>query len=235
MIFVRESQGIEELERLGEFNNIRYSPDMVLTNRKEVNWKYIYKRDIHNREFDILPNSVAVIPNMRNFDHGNRNNIMNIYKEAIRKILSEDKNVYLIRHSGEDLKACIMIKEMFAEDSKVMLIQDDMTPAEFENLIKQFDFSIGSRFHSIVHAYKECVPCLILGWAIKYRSLAELFGQSDYVFDVRDSDMNNAFLLSLDKMFSMFNEEKNNIAKILANSNDLADPFDVAFEMLDSK
>ena len=56
-------------------------------------------------------------------------------------------------------------------------------------LVKQFDFLIASRYHSIIHAYKEGIPCVALGWAVKYQELLELFNQSNYVFDVRN--MNN--------------------------------------------
>ena len=40
------------------------------------------------------------------------------------------------------------------------------------------------RFHGIVHAYKNNVPCLLLGWAVKYQDLAQLMYQARYIFDI---------------------------------------------------
>ena len=58
---------------------------------------------------------------------------------------------------------------------------------EESELMKQFEFVIGSRYHSLVHAYKNSIPCIALGWAQKYQSLLTKFGQTEYWLDVRDA------------------------------------------------
>ncbi|MDZ7835034.1 MAG: polysaccharide pyruvyl transferase family protein [Alkalibacterium sp.] len=69
----------------------------------------------------------------------------------------------------------------------VILLDRDISSLEFDILVEKLDFIIGSRFHSIVHSYKNHVPCIAIGWATKYHELLKLFGQYDYMFDVRES------------------------------------------------
>ena len=71
---------------------------------------------------------------------------------------------------------------MFASSENVYFIEDDMNCLEYGGFVKQFDFIIASRFHAIVHAYKENVPAIILGWAVKYHELAKNLNQEKFVF-----------------------------------------------------
>ena len=49
--------------------------------------------------------------------------------------------------------------------------------------LKQFQFIVASRFHAIVHAFKNGIPCIALGWATKYYDLMKQFGQEQYMLD----------------------------------------------------
>lgn len=230
VIMPREKQGVRDLRKLNLSDNVYYSPDIVLTNKKEISWDSIYKKKIEVKSYEICPNSVVVIPNMRNFDHGNKEKIMNIYKNIIVKLIENKKNIYLVRHSFEDIKACTLIKEMFPNDDRIRLIGDDMTPIEFELLIKQFDMCIASRFHSVVHAYKMGTPCVILGWATKYKELAKLFRQEGYVFDVREQFDDKRFAKEFSYMIENYKKEKEVIIDQLKLLTEYSDPFDIAFK-----
>jgi colanic acid/amylovoran biosynthesis protein len=98
-----------------------------------------------------------------------------------------NKTVYILRHS-DDLQMCRDIFDMFKNDQNVHLLEDNMNCFAYSSFIQQFDFVIASRFHAIVHAYKQKVPAIILGWASKYNDLAVYFKQEKYVFDISDKD-----------------------------------------------
>ena len=102
-------------------------------------------------------------------------------------MIDEGKNVYLTYHAVEDLELCKKIKEDYyqAED-RVILCTEEYSCLEFDNIVGQFDFVIASRFHAIVHAYKNAVPAIVLGWAVKYKELMTAFKQEKYMFDVRN-------------------------------------------------
>ena len=39
-----------------------------------------------------------------------------------------------------------------------------------------------------MHAYRNYIPCILLGWAVKYKELAENVGQGRYAFDITEDD-----------------------------------------------
>lgn len=232
LIMPREIQGKEALEKINVCNNVVQIPDMVLTNKKNINWNDIYKTKIKEKTFNIEANSIAIVPNMRNLDHGDSNAISKLYNDVINKLLSWGKNVYLIKHSKEDIEACKQLKSLFPTEDRVKLISEDLTPSEFEELISLFDYSISSRFHSVVHSYKAKTPCLVLGWAIKYQELSKLFNQEKYVFDVRNNFSLEDFLSKLDYLNNNFQKEQAEIEINLKVVDKIQDPFDIVINSL---
>jgi polysaccharide pyruvyl transferase WcaK-like protein len=88
-----------------------------------------------------------------------------------------------MRHSIEDLSFCWDIKKMFIDLDAVIIIEDDFNAIELENIIKQFDFIVASRYHSVIHAYKNNVPAIVLGWATKYKDLTRACAQESCFID----------------------------------------------------
>lgn len=232
LIFPREEQGRQALEDVNVIDNVIQCYDLVLTSRAAINWSSIYHNIPEDREFTIASKSVAIIPNMRNFDHSNKDELLEVYNTIVNELIKKGKNIYLIRHSGEDIEACHLIKDSFKYNDSVKIISEDMTPSEFEKLIQQFDYAIASRFHSVVHSYKEKVPCLILGWAIKYQELAKLFDQSQYVLDVRNDINLKEIKNCISELDQNCFEESVKIKNVLNDVKQLPDPFELLKEKI---
>ena len=81
----------------------------------------------------------------------------------------------------------------------------------FENLIKQFDFLITSRYHSIVHAYRNGIPAIAIGWAEKYADLMNGFDQGDYCFDIREKPGYDLIASKVDRLISNREKERQRI------------------------
>ena len=113
---------------------------------------------------------------------------MQMYKEITSYILQAGKTVYIFRHSREDFPICEMIAEQFQSNKNVVLLDNEFSCLEYDEFVKKFDFVICSRFHGCVHAYRNYIPCILLGWAIKYQELAENVGQGQYAFDITSRD-----------------------------------------------
>lgn len=186
VIYAREKEGFELLKQNFKLKNSIHSCDLVLNN-KGYNLADSFIDIPQKRNPNINKNSVGIIPNQQNFKYGNKVEIIRLYIEIINKLILLNKSVYLLRHSNEDLKICCEIKEHFSENSNVIVLENDFNSFEFDEFMNEFDFFIASRYHSVVHAYKNHVPCIVLGWATKYHELLNLFGQSKYMFDVRNS------------------------------------------------
>ncbi|MDO7908386.1 polysaccharide pyruvyl transferase family protein [Paenibacillus sp. JX-17] len=186
-IYAREQEGLEYLSKYTT-HNVKKSVDIVLQGSKEFNLEHLFKGGAYSPKepVAVMPNSVAIVPNVKTMKYGSRETLIHMYKEMTDHLLAKGKNVYLLRHSTEDLILCQDVKKHYAQDHRVVLLEDEYDCIEIHHLLDQFDFIIASRYHSIVHAYKNGTPVLALGWATKYRELLNHFGQGEYIFDVRD-------------------------------------------------
>jgi colanic acid/amylovoran biosynthesis protein len=225
VIYTREMEGYNFLHNNYKLNNVKKSYDLVLLN-KGIDISNIYKSVPKIPDFEAMK-GIGIIPNMRNFDHGNIENIMVVYDIIINKLMEKDKTVYLIRHSYEDIQACKMIKERFKNNDKVSLVVDDMNCIQFDRLVKNFDFIIASRFHSIVHAYKNNVPCIAIGWATKYHELLQTFKQEKYIFDVRHNIDITGIKKSLNTMLERYQKESETIKFLLKEIQSDSNIFDI--------
>jgi len=212
-IYPREPQGAEALEPFTK-ENVDVQRDIVLLN-PEYNLGNIFN-SFETREKNIDEDSVGIIPNNQVMKRIKKETIYEIYEDIIQKLLKSQKKVYILRHSQEDLNICEELKEKFENYKNVILLSEDMNALELENIIKQFDFIIGSRYHSIVHAYKNGIPAVVIGWAIKYRELMKDFDQENYHFDIRKKINKYELLNSIEKMIENYEREQKKINSELA-------------------
>ena len=208
-IFLREEEGIKCVRKFTQ-NNVEKSYDIVLVS-KGYNLFNIYKKKVLFKDIKIEPSAVGIIPNLNVIKRSNPGKLFSVYNYLIKRLLDANKTIYLLRHSYNDLGICEKIKSLFSDNKSVRLISDDLNAIELENIIKQFDFVITSRYHSIIHAYKNGTPALVIGWANKYFELLKSFNQLDYFFDVRDKMNVDEMVSSLDKLIQNFKYEKEKI------------------------
>lgn len=191
VIFAREKEGYEMLTEHFGLKNVQLSTDLVLQN-SGVNLSNIYKNPSKEA---ILPrvkgDSVAIIPNKQCFNHGDEDRNIQMYTRIINQLLQAGKNVYVFRHAKEDFPICKLIAEQFQGNKNVVLLDNEFSCLEYDEFVKKFDFVICSRFHGVVHAYRNYIPCILLGWAIKYKELAANVGQEQFAFDITESNFNS--------------------------------------------
>lgn len=199
-IFVREREGLQALKKLN-LKNVFKSKDIVLNRSEDYDLHHIFKVKLPLRDLSLQENSIAIIPNLRLLEKTNKKNLYVIYKTLIDTALKTGKTVYILRHSYEDLELCENIKNLFSDNKKVILIKEDLNSIELESIIKKMDIIVASRYHAIIHAYRNNIPTLVIGWATKYYDLLDTFNQSDYFFDIRipidDRKLNNSFRILL--------------------------------------
>lgn len=183
-IFAREQEGYDALVSRYELTNVQLTHDMVLASKIE-DYSPALRKNVAFNIADIPDNSICLIPNVRVADSG-MGDPRRIYTAAVCAAREKGLYVYITYHSTQDRELCTAIKEGFANDEWVILLEHDHSCMEFNVLVKKFRFVIASRFHAIVHALKNGVPCIALGWATKYVDLMKLFGQEKYVFDLRE-------------------------------------------------
>ena len=213
-IMAREQEGYDWLTKKYKLKNVVKTSDLVLQNTG-VDLENIYHNIPGKFELDVHKNSVAVIPNSKNNKFGNKENIMELYKNIIDKLLEKGKYIYLLYHAKEDLSICKEIKVAYQENEKVVLVEQELGCIEYGDCVGKFEFIIGSRYHSIIHAYKEGTPALVFGWATKYKELAGMFEQEKYCFDVRNSMDKGMILDKVECMIDNFDYESEKIKMFL--------------------
>jgi len=227
-IFIREDAGLKSLRKFTT-RNVEKCNDILLTHRSH-NLENIYKGKTHFKTIEIEPHAVGVIPNTRVLERANRYEFYAMYSFLIERLTNAGKKVYLVPYANQDLEIIEEIKDCFREQKDVELISDDLNAIELESIVKQFDFLIASRYHAIVHAYRNGVPVIAIGWAVKYSDLLDSFDQGEYCFDIRGKPLYDMIASKLDKLIINGEEERQKIADRIKRLGDL----DV-FEILSSE
>lgn len=214
IIYAREPEGYQFLTEKYNLTNVEESPDLVLLNR-EVDYTNVFYEEPHIDEYNEVY-GVGITPNMKNFEHGNKESIIDMYKQIIDTLLVKDENIYLIRHSQEDLEVCKTLKELYIKDDRVILVENELSSYEFNSFVKNLKFLIGSRYHSIIHAYKNTTPCIAIGWATKYKVLLDKFDQSQYIFDVRGKIDMPEIIKAVQDLYNNYEIEERKIEEKIA-------------------
>lgn len=87
---------------------------------------------------------------------------------------------------------------------------------DFGDIISDFQYAICSRYHAIIHAYKKYIPCIVIGWAEKFKELLESFDQGQYLFYIRDQFNSEAVLVAIEVIDKINMMESIRIAKHLS-------------------
>lgn len=228
LIFAREKEGYECLKPYKR-DGLILCKDIVITNR-EIDEHNIYvDPKVSIQRISIMGESpVAIIPNMMCFENMDREEFCAIYK-AIIEYIRPNHEVYLLRHSKEDIEACELIYDRLDNKENVFKLTNDLNCFELEYVLRQFRFCIASRFHSIVHSYKNGTPCIVIAWAVKYYDLLQSFRQENYLFDVRKNMDISQIIGRIDEMEKNYWTEKEVIANALKEQQKL-NAFDIIEE-----
>ena len=203
IIFAREKQGYKLLTEDVGLKQVKLSTDLVLQNRG-IDINNIYRippqvsinKIFHNKNEKL----VGIVPNQKCFVHGKSERNYKIYTVIIDRLLKNQCKIVLFRHSREDLEICEHLKCFYNGNDSVVLENKELDCFEYDEFVKQFDFIICSRFHGIVHSYRNGIPCILIGWATKYKELAQNVGQEEFFYDITDND------LSVDKVLNMISK-----------------------------
>lgn len=234
LLFAREEDGVEQLrEKCGVKDKAILSPDIVLQSM-EIEWENVFtKKPRFNYPILKTTDNVGIVPNSETVRNGQYNVVLDVYRTIFRELRSLGKEIYIFAHSN-DLPLCRELFELVKDDVHCHLIENEIDCLSYGPFIRQFDFIVASRFHSIVHAYREDVPALILGWAVKYEALATLLRQGQYVFDITADQVDTALLKErLGTLASHATEESKSIRSYLETIRNNS-CFDTCWRVLDS-
>ena len=133
-IFAREQEGYDALVNTYGLTNVRLSTDLVLGN-KGIDLDNVFKTRPAMKLPEIAENSVALIPNSMNASVSSQEAVVGMYTEVIEKLLTLNRTVYLLSHSSMDAALCRTLKAQFADHDAVILLEQDFSCLEFNELV----------------------------------------------------------------------------------------------------
>lgn len=211
--YAREKDGSYKLKGICKEANILLSCDMVLQNKSVES--LLLRKDMG---FETLPTikekSVGFVPNKRMYEQYGKAMSLECYLNIIGTVRNQGYNIYILCHASDDLDVAHEIKEMFKYDHNIFVVEKILSCFQYQKLANDFDFIVASRYHSIVHAYKDCIPAIAIGWAVKYKELLALMKQDKYLLKVND-DKQTIFKTVLD-MVNQYEKERTVISKELS-------------------
>ncbi|OEU66735.1 MAG: hypothetical protein BBJ57_09465 [Desulfobacterales bacterium PC51MH44] len=143
---------------------------------------------------------IGISPNRRIFERVAGEGTGNEYLRALVKLVKhclESHNVDVVLQANEiceygnrmdDRYLCSLIAASVSRVDRCFMTRDSLTAEATKALIGQFDYMIGSRFHSLVFAFSQGVPGMAVSWSHKYRELFSLFGMESDVHECKDID-----------------------------------------------
>lgn len=189
IVFAREGQGLADVRALCPGAEVRPSEDIVLQSGR-IDPELVLREPPAPRRFEARGRAAGIVPNARNAQHGDPGRLRRVYRGLVGHLLELGfEDVLLIRHASEDLLLCEQVKSDFPDDSRVRVLGEDLWCFEYGEVFAACELVVASRYHAIVHAYREGVPCVALGWAAKYRELLARCGQDGLAVDATSPDL----------------------------------------------
>ncbi|MGB5778539.1 MAG: polysaccharide pyruvyl transferase family protein [Allopontixanthobacter sediminis] len=208
-IYAREREGYECLKSLG-LKNVELSADLVIREKFFPDADQILADHVARNPSYPDQGSVGFIVNENLFRVGDPDTVLDLYARMLDKLADDGEKVYILTTStvDEDLVEGILAKTR--NRAEFNLISGEYSSPELIDMIARFKYVVASRYHSVVFAYRNAVPAIILGWATKYSDLALHFGQQDYVFDIRNADV-DGIIDQIEKMGANYETESQRI------------------------
>lgn len=182
LVCVRDNESLRHVLELGDDFKLNKFPDFTLSVPAQPG-----NLRLPNQRF------AAIVPNMRMLDKTTSSNAYIEFLTALPHMLSARgiAPLVVLHDSNED--ASVLDRAGAAMDGVACVSHPD--PQVLKWVLKEASFVVGSRFHALVGALSQGVPCIGTGWSHKYSELFDDFGCSDaLVRDLHDSDVIRSLL-----------------------------------------
>jgi colanic acid/amylovoran biosynthesis protein len=180
------------------FITIINNVDLIFA-RDEISYKYISELPVSLDNVKIAPDftnllepeqpdyindligKVCIVPNQRMLDKtgdGVSNQYLDFLIHAINYLYDLGKTPFILVHETKDIELAKKLQSMI---DKAITVVQEQNPLYLKGILGKSDILIGSRFHSLISALSQNVPCIGTGWSHKYKSLFQEYGCSEFL------------------------------------------------------
>jgi len=217
----------------------KFADDLGLDYIKSIDTAFLGYDNVDNMPNDISKlikdDYVVIVPNeVQNWGGRNKwhHNFINcktkdldqLYIDIINYILSINKKVYLLPQlygAQNDITYFNYLKDI-VKNENIIIIDEKYNSNIQQIIVKNAQFLVGARYHSIIYAVNNKVPMLSLSYEHKMTNTLEILGLSKQNLDLPTllKQKNNNVVKVLANLFNdknnCFNNEKSNIASDIA-------------------
>ncbi len=204
LITVREKISEEQNNNILNNQSFLY-PDLgffIKKNKSFDFYKYLTKNNI---EIDNSKKNIGITVRPYNFSgHKNKEMLYKKYIKSISKFIEkyqENYNIFLIAQTmgpSDHENDGLAIKDVQNNlRNKVSIISDiDLNANDLVSIYGHMDFVIGTRFHSVIFAFTQCVPCIAISYGgNKGEGIMKDFSLGKY--EVKIDEINESHLIQL--------------------------------------
>lgn len=174
LVFARDEISYQYLLEIStDTSNLSIAPDF--TNMLKGVEPATLPADIQRR--------VCIIPNIRMLDKTSgeiSRSYFHFLESSIKFSRERGLNPLLVVHETCDLELASALQEKVDASLEVIVKEN---PLVLKGLIGHAYAVIGSRFHGLINALSQGVPCVATGWSHKYRMLMNDYHCSDCLLD----------------------------------------------------
>ena len=106
---------------------------------------------------------------------------------------------HVVEHNNNDYDYMLPFYKEFEKSGRIEILPSDLNAKQYKGCISKMRFFIGARTHVTIAAYSSGVPTFVIGYSVKSRGIAtDLFGNTDYVLDVKKTESSDDLIKALD-------------------------------------
>lgn len=179
LLFARDRASYEYVVALsGESPHIKMAPDFT----NLLNGKIPAYGETVRRQGCIVPNSKMITHTASAV----RDNYLPLLSMCINEMLSRDLEPTILLHTQkkDDMKIAVSLQAAFGDLTNLVTETD---PLFLKGILGNCALVVASRYHALVSALSQGVPCLGTGWSHKYQMLFEDHGCAENLLSVNES------------------------------------------------
>jgi colanic acid/amylovoran biosynthesis protein len=165
---------------------------------------------------DDIAGKCCIVPNQRMLDKTSQEvskAYISLLVSGIKYLQLKGLEAFLLIHEENDIAIANILQSKL--DQPILMIKET-NPLILKGILGNCYLVIGSRFHSLISAFSQGVPCVGAGWSHKYKILFKDYGCSNLLVNLNNNSQNILDLLDL-----LINETKR--TEIIQNINYNAD------------
>jgi len=202
LVFARDPESLEYCKAIVSHDSaIHQAPDFTTLMKGAL-----------PRSWAVNPKDVAVVPNRQmvfQSDAKTARSYVPILAKAVQVINDAGYHPFVLVHECNDSELAREIAQASEVNCPVV---NESDPLAIKGILGACVFTVGSRFHGLVSALSQGVPCIGTSWSHKYHHLFNDYGVSDWLCPLDDEG--KYFMGMLAKLFR--DEERGALASQIA-------------------